>query len=391
MVGSGCVSAYMVAPAFVCGHGEVTPPQPRAGCCQHAVRTAGRGRQSTKNSLRGARRAEADSGVSGSLRYCALRPAGRGFGLWRSLVAHLTGGQGVAGSNPVSPTERDRRSEAVFPLGEAASWLSSGPCDTSVDTTWPRNRANTGRPGSHPRNVHDVGKDDGLGPEDALCLRIGRVARTHVTFDQYLRAVHQLLMSPGLGAFLTNSITSSERLVEDCRKMLSKADTEPRVSERGCWRSRRPAGPTIFVVHDMWVRDVESDSAEPPRWNVLKHQKGGLGAHNTESPRDLQSVNEAKTEIDRTAIRVLALYEALAGTLPHWKDSGRGPGFLWGRRSTGGSRSWRTGSMSWKPALSAYTVKCPRSKVQLAPPPTPRSGMCAAYSVVPVRRLQLRL
>ena len=26
------------------------------------------------------------------------------FGLWRSLVAHLTGGQGVAGSNPVSPT-----------------------------------------------------------------------------------------------------------------------------------------------------------------------------------------------------------------------------------------------------------------------------------------------
>ena len=27
-----------------------------------------------------------------------------GIGLWRSLVAHLTGGQGVAGSNPVSPT-----------------------------------------------------------------------------------------------------------------------------------------------------------------------------------------------------------------------------------------------------------------------------------------------
>ena len=29
-------------------------------------------------------------------------------GLWRSLVAHLTGGQVVAGSNPVSPTERNR-------------------------------------------------------------------------------------------------------------------------------------------------------------------------------------------------------------------------------------------------------------------------------------------
>ena len=26
------------------------------------------------------------------------------YGMWRSLVAHLTGGQGVAGSNPVIPT-----------------------------------------------------------------------------------------------------------------------------------------------------------------------------------------------------------------------------------------------------------------------------------------------
>ena len=31
-------------------------------------------------------------------------PAAVADGLWRSLVAHLTGGQGVAGSNPVSPT-----------------------------------------------------------------------------------------------------------------------------------------------------------------------------------------------------------------------------------------------------------------------------------------------
>src|SRR5690606_24692480 len=28
-------------------------------------------------------------------------------GAWRSLVAHLTGGQGVAGSNPVAPTIRE--------------------------------------------------------------------------------------------------------------------------------------------------------------------------------------------------------------------------------------------------------------------------------------------
>jgi hypothetical protein len=30
---------------------------------------------------------------------------GPDVGMWRSLVAHLTGGQGVAGSNPVIPTK----------------------------------------------------------------------------------------------------------------------------------------------------------------------------------------------------------------------------------------------------------------------------------------------
>src|SRR5690606_14761642 len=33
-------------------------------------------------------------------------PADSSTGMWRSLVAHLTGGQGVAGSNPVIPTEK---------------------------------------------------------------------------------------------------------------------------------------------------------------------------------------------------------------------------------------------------------------------------------------------
>jgi hypothetical protein len=36
-----------------------------------------------------------------------------GAGLWRSLVAHLTGGQVVAGSNPVSPTTKRQSDLAV--------------------------------------------------------------------------------------------------------------------------------------------------------------------------------------------------------------------------------------------------------------------------------------
>src|SRR5215218_4217056 len=47
-------------------------------------------------------------GSRGPVAHSRLLPRDPGWigvrGLWRSLVAHLTGGQGVAGSNPVSPT-----------------------------------------------------------------------------------------------------------------------------------------------------------------------------------------------------------------------------------------------------------------------------------------------
>ena len=40
-----------------------------------------------------------------TLRYKVEKLSETADGLWRSLVAHLTGGQGVVGSNPASPTE----------------------------------------------------------------------------------------------------------------------------------------------------------------------------------------------------------------------------------------------------------------------------------------------
>ena len=39
-------------------------------------------------------------------------------GTWRSLVAHLTGGQGVAGSNPVVPTKGFGNSKTIAKLAE---------------------------------------------------------------------------------------------------------------------------------------------------------------------------------------------------------------------------------------------------------------------------------
>ena len=46
---------------------------------------------------------DAPAGAVASAGRCSTAGA---TGTWRSLVAHLTGGQGVAGSNPVVPTVR---------------------------------------------------------------------------------------------------------------------------------------------------------------------------------------------------------------------------------------------------------------------------------------------
>ncbi|KAJ1684297.1 hypothetical protein LUZ63_020590 [Rhynchospora breviuscula] len=54
-----------------------------------------------------------------------------GIGLWRSLVAHLTGGQGVAGSNPVSPTTKPQVRGRVT----ARRGCTSGPLETPTRRT----------------------------------------------------------------------------------------------------------------------------------------------------------------------------------------------------------------------------------------------------------------
>src|SRR5665647_383917 len=51
--------------------------------------------------------------------------------MWRSLVAHLTGGQGVAGSNPVIPTVFSQV-RGPFRLGGAALELSRFPRSRSL-------------------------------------------------------------------------------------------------------------------------------------------------------------------------------------------------------------------------------------------------------------------
>ena len=48
-------------------------------------------------------------------------------GMWRSLVAHLTGGQGVAGSNPVIPTKSPGEKQFSPGLRRFREWSLAGP------------------------------------------------------------------------------------------------------------------------------------------------------------------------------------------------------------------------------------------------------------------------
>src|SRR3954451_10603971 len=70
-------------------------------------------------------------GRTGRRRPCGKVDPGRDgpAGTWRSLVAHLTGGQGVAGSNPVVPTVASRSPPAGDPRRGGAPPVSEDPAD----------------------------------------------------------------------------------------------------------------------------------------------------------------------------------------------------------------------------------------------------------------------
>src|SRR5215475_7330765 len=56
--------------------------------------------------------------MHGNLPPCAkVKASAWADGTWRSLVAHLTGGQGVAGSNPAVPTDVPAGQGRVFSCG----------------------------------------------------------------------------------------------------------------------------------------------------------------------------------------------------------------------------------------------------------------------------------
>jgi hypothetical protein len=161
-----------------------------------------------------------------------------------------------------------------------------------------------------------------LDAEDALCLRIGRVARAHTNLDNTLRRVHQTLVSPGLGVYLTSRVSSTNSLVHDCRTMLAKAGLDPDVhaAAQGALVAAKEANELRNrVVHDMWMREPEADQQEQPKWTTFRTIKWGMGAEASDPPRDLAFLDHAVDRLARTNLRVSGLVWALWEVLPYFQ------------------------------------------------------------------------
>jgi hypothetical protein len=157
--------------------------------------------------------------------------------------------------------------------------------------------------------------------EEALTLRIGRVARAHVDLDIALRSLFGTLVFPSPAFYLADGITSTNRLVADCRVMLSKTDIGADLLDAGL--DALSAAKVVNeernrVVHDMWLPEIRLNSETPPRWEVLRPQR----FHNASSSvavvsRDLGSVESVLTTLKRVTHRISGLDSALWMTLPH--------------------------------------------------------------------------
>jgi hypothetical protein len=163
-------------------------------------------------------------------------------------------------------------------------------------------------------------------PSDRLALAIGRVAQAHVQLDFALRQVHQTLMSPGLGMFLSGGVLSVARLIEDIQIMLAKADLDPEilVAAKSALAAARDANEVRNrVVHDMWLPHPELQPVDGQvRWLTSRPQRGHLNSVSAAgSTRDLSYVADALAAQRRAQLRVLGIHWTLWEVLPFFRGS----------------------------------------------------------------------
>jgi hypothetical protein len=159
--------------------------------------------------------------------------------------------------------------------------------------------------------------------EDALALRIGQAARAHVDLDIALRSLFRTLVLPSPAVYLADGITSTNRLVADCRTLLSKTSIRSDLMNAGL--GALSAAKVVNeernrVVHDMWLPEIRLNSDAAPRWEVLQPQKFHSDSSSEPVSRGLDSVESVLTALKRVALRISGLDQALWMMLPHLTD-----------------------------------------------------------------------
>lgn len=154
-------------------------------------------------------------------------------------------------------------------------------------------------------------------PEDALCLRIGRVARAHVFLDNVLRNLHMTLLSPTQGVYLTEGISGTERLINDCQTMVSHAPALASVREAGLGAlnaAKESNRERNRVVHDMWLLDTPV-GANDPLWQRSRVDKRLI---KPEPPRAqvLADVDRVRRNLETATFRISGLVKTLFWVLP---------------------------------------------------------------------------
>jgi hypothetical protein len=161
-----------------------------------------------------------------------------------------------------------------------------------------------------------------LSLDDRLSLLIGRAARSHVQIDGALRQIHTTLCSPGLGVYLNAEIDSTDRLIQQCRTMVNKADLSEEVTS-ACQAALADAKEANQernrVVHDMWMPGEEGTDATWSRWKRLRT---GLGNSFDATPQNLDDVAAVVVHLRRSHIRLHAMYFVLWEVLPFFRGSG---------------------------------------------------------------------
>jgi len=172
-----------------------------------------------------------------------------------------------------------------------------------------------------------------LSHDDLLSLSIGRAIRAHALLEYRLRNVHEALDDPGPDGGVAAGLLGADRLVSGCLVMLRRATVTREITEagEGSLRAAREANALRNrIVHDLWLLDPRSEVGDSPRWNTFRARRDQRGAVARPGPSDIGSVEDARTELERTGVRLSGLFMALHEVLPRFQEARKPRGWTSG-------------------------------------------------------------